>query len=541
MKRNTNTLIIGLILIICVIFPMLTQGIMCNDEVQLRLSAQMGMGYFFKNYIVTECINKGRILGAIGNLKFLGYLFNNKYLFRGIELCFLLIGIGLFGYIVYRFFHNVKFSIFTCTIILIFLPITFEHAIPNAFIIVIMQPLILLELSIIFYIDYLEEKSKHAMIGCLFFFMWAMFLYEFVIVYILLFPMIYFIENIKNIKIDELIKKHLPLVACVIIYLILYFGQRYVFPTSYGGNEFGKLSFEAMIPVIKTLFLSAMPGYYCFANSKYKYLFSLYNNGKSEIENFMNPTIWIFVVALVYILIKMFHNKKIENVNFTQRILIYFSAIIFAVIPALPNSISKMYQGNVSDEFFTSLPVSIYIYISVMFGIAFFVWNIVLKRAQKYIWLLICAIILVNAVEIQIHNNIFANQESYDYDRFVAIEDLFDLSFWENYQGKDISAPTLYETRNTLAIEDGHWTQYLKKNDVSIDIQNNFDNKNTWIVQQKDYSFLIVFDENILYVSSNANEGIIPAKDLEENWNYYQVQECIGEEHNQFIYQLKLK
>ena len=54
MKRNTNTLIIGLILIICVIFPMLTQGIMCNDEVQLRLSAQMGIGHFFKNYFVAE-------------------------------------------------------------------------------------------------------------------------------------------------------------------------------------------------------------------------------------------------------------------------------------------------------------------------------------------------------------------------------------------------------------------------------------------------------------------------------------------------------
>ena len=541
MRNRMSKLIIGLILAICVIFPMLTQGIMCNDEVQLRLSAQMGIGHFFENYFVTECLEKGRMLGAIGNMKFLGYIFENRYIYRSVDIIFLLAGISLFGYVIYLLFKNVKFSIFVSIMILVFLPITFEHSLPNAFVILTMQPLILLEVSIISYIKYIEQENIRALIGCVFLFLWAMCLYEFIIVYVLLYPIIYCIKNINRIKIKEIIKLHIPLFLCALVYLMLYFGQRLVFPTTYSGNEIGVLSWKQMYPVIKTLFLSALPGYYCLGNSKYKYLFLVYNNGELGVKNYLNPIIWIFCICLIFILVELCHVQKIEHVSLVQRLLIYFSAIFFAIVPAVPNSIAKLYQGNVTAESFTSLPVSIYIYISIMFGLSFFLWNFVLKKGQRYLWLFISAIILIGASLVQVDNNVFAQEQSRNYIRFTSTERLFDLTFWTDYQEKRFSAPTLYETRNALAVEDGHWTEYLNKNGLSVSIENNCDNVSDWIVQQDDDSYLVSVDSNIIYISQNSNKEIVLARDLDGNYNLYQTTSVIGEENQQYIYQLVKK
>ena len=106
MKReNKKSVFVMLgILIITVCCPMIQQGIICNDELLLRLWSQQGLKTFFRTTIINENILKGRILATIGNVKFLSYLSDNKYVFRTIGVCFLLISIFLFGCIVYRLF-----------------------------------------------------------------------------------------------------------------------------------------------------------------------------------------------------------------------------------------------------------------------------------------------------------------------------------------------------------------------------------------------------------------------------------------------------
>lgn len=58
------------ILIITVCCPMIQQGIICNDELLLRLWSQQGLKTFFRTTIINENILKGRILATIGNVKF---------------------------------------------------------------------------------------------------------------------------------------------------------------------------------------------------------------------------------------------------------------------------------------------------------------------------------------------------------------------------------------------------------------------------------------------------------------------------------------
>lgn len=538
--KDKKNVMLYVIFVICIIYPMLLQGVMCNDEVMLRLWAQDGIINYFKTYVSTECISKGRILGTIGNLKFLQYIFQNIYIYRGICIFFILVAVTLFSYITYRFWNNKKFSSFLGIMILSFIPITFEHAVPNAFVIVSVQPMILIELSLVFYLNYLDKNEKRNLIWCLCLFLWSMCLYEFTIVYVLLFPMVYFIKNLEKEKIFiKTLKENIFIFICAFFYLLIYFIQGVIFPTNYSGNQFGKFSIVKMFSVLKTLFLSALPGYYTFLNGKYRTLFVTYNHGNVSAESIISPIIIIFVLIYIYILIKMYHEKKVAEMSDIKKVLIYLCTVLFAILPAVPNSLAKLYQGNVSSGFFTSLPVSIFLYFSIMLGICFLIWNIILDKRQYIVWGLIILVIVFSGTMNQVKNNVFAKEEFNNYNRFIATEEMFKMNFWSQYQGKRICAPSLYETRNTLAVEDGHWTNFLKIYNKEIEIENSVEADSDYIVQQTDNSYLVYIDKKTyLIISEQLEQQSEALKDINGNLNIYQINDLYLYDNNYYVYEI---
>ena len=297
----------GIILVILVFYPMFIKGIMCNDELLLRLWSQKGIKSFFQTTIYNEYILKGRVLGAIGNLKFMSFLSDNKYIFGLINSAFLFLSIVLFGYLTYKILKNREFSILLCVLISIFLPINFEFAVPNAFVIVCLEPMIILECSLIIYIDYLDNYNRKKFFVSIGLFLWSMFLYEFLITYVLLFPAIYIIKNIdKKISIKKVIYASFPWVTVSVIYLILYFLQGYLFPSNYEGTHLSFNSLTSILNVLKILFVAVFPTYFSYFNDKYKYLFELYNSGNVTFENVFNPIIIIFGLSLFVLLFLTF-------------------------------------------------------------------------------------------------------------------------------------------------------------------------------------------------------------------------------------------
>lgn len=355
MKRKTDYLVyfsLGLILMLIVASNFMIQGITCNDEVQLRLNSQHGLVYFLKKQIIEEDIYQGRVLGALGNVKFLSFLSTNIYVFRAIEILIMLCTIGVFGLFVFKAFNDRKMAAFSVILTLVFLPITFEHAVPNAFVIVVCQPLLLLLLSLIAYLQYLEmDKKRYIVASCLLFF-WGCCLYEFVVTYILLFIAIAFLKQIK--RFADVAKKSLPHVVTAVIYLICYVLQGKIFPTNYSGTELNIFNIRGILQVLKIEWMSALPGYYLF-NKKYKYLHGIYS---MKFDIFNVTVIIVFFICLATILIKLLKNNKFKSENIKKKFIIFFIAIAYTIIPTIPNAITPLYQENVSENYFTSIPVS---------------------------------------------------------------------------------------------------------------------------------------------------------------------------------------
>lgn len=459
--------ILLVIIAVAAAYPILYQGVICNDELQLRLYGQMGPKALFVDVIKSEYLAKGRFLATLGNLKFVTFFSDNIYVFRTIEVLVLLAGMGLYGYLAYRLTQSKAFGIGLACVALTMLPITFEHAVPNAFMIEVFQPMILLMLSMIFFLNYLQGKKKRDMIICNILYLWAMFFREYVITYVFIYFLIHWIRRMEEPntrkKWVELAKAEIPFVITSCVYLILYIGQRIVFPSEYSGNQFGFDSLASVWAILKMLFVSALPGYYTFGSAKYRYLFDGYKE-KSIAELITDPRIILVFFALSCCLFLLWNcsDKTRQKNPIKKTIAVCMVALLYAFLPALPNSVSRMYQGAVTPDSFTSLPVSLYLYFSIMFGLGYLVWRMLHRMNSKWVTAVAaCAIALV-ACNIQIANGVFSHQQYKDYTRLVAVENVLSSGYMTNYDGTKIAAPSFYETRNLLAVEDDHWSKFAQ-------------------------------------------------------------------------------
>lgn len=532
-----------IILIIIVGNSFLQQGIMCNDELLLRLYGQRGVRAFFRTTVITEGISKGRILGTIGNFKVLSFISDNRYIFRAIDILVILSAIVLFSYLIYRLFGNFEFSFLLGVLILIFIPVTFEFASPNAFVIVCFEPMILLILSLLQYIKYLEYDKRKNLIISLLFFIWAMFLYEFMITYVFIYLAIYFIKKLDcKFEIRKMIQSWIPIVFAAVLYLILYIGQGYIFPTQYSGTQLGTSSIKAIFDVVKMLMISAIPGYYTFFNDKHKYLFGLYNGGGIGLDNIIAPTLIIFCISLFVILYKIFkdQNDALSNVNRKKTIYIVMCSFCYWFLPALPNGVSLMYQGHVTPESFTSLPVSIYLYFSFMFMVTFILWKIKNAIGNKFVKWLLIGVIVFGASGVQISNTVFAQEQLQNYNRIEAIEDILRLGYWDSFGDLKIYAPSFYETRNSMAVENGHWTQYANifSKQLQVDSENS-EECDMFIELQDDNSFYVYWDDVSLIVSTEIRSGEICLRDTDKHYRSFTMDSVVWEENGYIIYNLK--
>ena len=254
---------------------------------------------------------------------------------------------------------------------------------------------------------------------------------------------------------------------------------------------------------------SALPGYYLF-NKKYKYLHGIYS---MKFDIFNVTVIIVFFICLATILIKLLKNNKFKSENIKKKFIIFFIAIAYTIIPTIPNAITPLYQENVSENYFTSIPVSFFIYFAMIFIITFGVW-LLSAKANKLIAVPICCICILGT-SIYITNKGIAEQQFLDYQRFVSIENFLSLEFWNSYQQLQIKAPSFYETQNNLAIENGHWTNYMtlyNKGNIEIDSDN--DNAECKIQIQEDNSFYMKLYDMDYYVTKKNIEDKLLVKDL---------------------------
>ncbi|WP_066825148.1 acyltransferase family protein, partial [Clostridium tepidiprofundi] len=522
-KANKEIISILILLIIVIMTPILRQGIVINDELQSHFWSMQGFKSFFKHY-VSAYMKQGRAISAITDTisMYSSFITSKKEIFRFFSIIGILINVYLFGKFIYKLFKNKLFSIFTMSSILVFLPITFEHTVPNAFVNLLSIPFSLLLISFILFINYIENDKENSLkIACLLLFV-ALLSYE---VFIMITP-IYFLLALYKIPrkdnyLRELFKKVALPITIDISYLVLYFFSRIIIPSTYNGNQIG-FTLKGMIEIITQLFKSSIPGYYLF-NSKYHYLFTKYDLSGIQAFDMRIILVVIFYASIIIYIFKRGVEIKRGNKSLWGDILVVLNGLLFVILPTVPNAISKMYQNNVNSDQFIALPVTYFIYFFMMFSLCYAIWQITQRINHKAFYGLIIVILLTYAIPIQMMNNVFSITQNRDYDRIVAIEQLLETNAIKCLNNNVILAPDLYVQRNALNIQQGYWTEVANEKGLNLVINKEDKGQDITLHYPEDKYFQINFNKYIIILSKdNLNNKVLPIK-LENSKIYKDV------------------
>ena len=496
--------------ICCVCVPLYQQGIMCNDELQSRYWSMQGFESFYSHFLQNH-IEKGRAFSAyiVSFTMWLGFLgAKSNYTYKIAQILSILVVSALFSVFINKLFRNKKFAILCGVMIVVFLPITFEHTAPNAFVTLYNVPLCLLLISLCFFCDYIATRKQLQIVISMVLFFIVQMSYEAFITYTLLYIMIASgLTGIKNLK--QNMTLYFAPVGSALVFLIGYLISRSVFPSNYSGNQIVFESLSSTMGILKQLFMTSLPGYYLFC-SKYRGLYANY----ADLELFSYVRVLLIISCLLPIFIVLLRNaKRLSNIkSIIGKIFVVQCGITYIIAPALPISVSKMYQGNVNENSFMALPISFFTYIAAIFVLCYILWNFI-ELFGRNVHIAVVVILLVVITKIQLMNDVFATEQKMNFDRLCSIENILGTDALSYLDGSTVYAPDLYKQQNTLGIHDGYWTEYgnsIGRNITFERVNNEYCNGSIWICNNNIAS--IVKGEYIIVISPKELNGGVAVK-----------------------------
>lgn len=493
-------LVVWVILIIAIFAPSIKAGIVLTDEIELRLNNVKGYLEAGK-VIIGEAKGQGRITNAIPFILFsnIAFRFKTTFFFRSMSALIIVLIFYLTCRLIYKITENKAYSKFLFIFLMICLPFTFEHTIPNGFVAFLGMPFVMILISLICFINLLQTGRKGLYFGlcvCLFI---ALLSYEAFIMYtpLYLFIALYY----KKKKIKETITCLLPPVSVSVLYLSIYALQRVMLPSNYAGSTLGFKSLKDSIIIIINLFKTGIPGYFCWTE-KYQYAYYSENIirpsglGKLKyfLENGMTLRLFIIVVLIFWLLYSIWRDKE-GVARLKNRLGLIVIAVVYMILPSVPISISSGYQGRVNKDAFMALPVSYYIYIAGCIAVTAVLWSIFAQKG-RFIGLggiiLSCILILF---PIQLVNEMVLKIERENWKRYLYVEKMLGTEVAKSFlENQDVYAGDLY----SVVAERYMYLELIT--DALYDYRTNFCNQNqkntaTVTIAWENYEYFILENE----------------------------------------------
>ncbi len=546
--KNVLILIVLFVFVAMFMIPLIKQGIMCNDELQLRLLRKSGLFEFIRENIEVSA-SKGRFLSAIIHTKILSYVSgSNMYISRTVDCILIFVTVLAAIYLIYNVTKEKYFSYFVGILLLALLPITYEHTLPNAFISVMCIPMTLLFMSLALLIKAVSEQNKKKnfaiSMGLLFI---ALVKYEFVITYA---PIYWIIIYVYTKRKDENLIQHVkrvwkdylkPFLVCV-GYLIMYFGSGKIFSSGYSGNSFGFESVKESLKIIIQLLKSAIPGYYYF-NSKYRYLM-IVDNGKITAENIRDARFLIMLLTFVILVGFVFlcgKKFRVSHLNkFWKRGILLVVGLLAMGLPTLPLSVSAGYQGVVNEEQFIALPVTFCIYFAAVFVIALVAWEMITK--MKYAGMVVVMVALCMVfTQTQIMNNAFSEKQHEAFELLESKEKVFETDVLKDLGIEKLYAKDLFTQHRTLAFHDSYWTAYAKLVGHNMSVIRDVGTESDWRMYSDEDEILSLTNGSVLYVFTDK---LMEGQYLIQIGEEYEIEVTLSDgkkDNEKYVYIIELK
>lgn len=467
-KQNRLLWLSVVLMLVLVMVPLYKQTIINNDELQTRLWSMKGFSEFYNHFFWVE-IEKGRALRSvlIPFAMFLGSLGSSNWTFKIIQIISIVAVDLLFAVLLNKVFRNKRFTMVCSLSVLAFMPITFEHMAPNAFVTFYGIPFCMLLLSLILFIGYIQDKGKNCLIWSMALLFINLITYESFVMFLpLYYGLTVWYKGIHDKK--ELFRKSLYPTTVAALFLVLYIVFRIVFPSNYSGNQLGEFTLKSSSDIILQLVVASFPGYF-FWNPKYRYLFTHYYNLKPE--NYLRILlVCILFGCILYYVGKDEKEKPVKASRFWGPL---GMGILCIILPTCPFVVAEGYQGKVGAiNDVIAVPITFFTYLAATFVCWFMIWYLIQKFHNKRILLFLVVGIACYLLPVQAMNDVIAEQQNSDFRRLTTMERLFSTDLMELFEGKDIKSTDYFVTHNALAIHNSYWTEFASYKEKNIQIIN---------------------------------------------------------------------
>lgn len=544
--RREKKIVMPLIIVMALAtWPLLIQGVICNDEVQASYWVQLGWGQLWDHY-VTVWASQGRSLGALLNIVavYIGFSSTNVLLFRAVSVGLMLIVFALFGWLAARLMKRPGIGFATFSALLLLLPISFEHTLPNAFVALFSLPLILAFLSFHLFLSYLESgQKKFLVVSAL---LWLFFLtgYEaFVILTPTFFVIAYMARRASPREAWRIIVECRHIFATTAVFLVAYIIARKIFPSTYAGNTLASFDLSKSAAVVGQLVASGIPGYYLF-NGKYQYLFEIFEGSFQSMGTIIQAS------PLAVLAAKLFPVESGTLTNFRTafadpRVLVMSALslilawrigprvntgepaigreslpwlvgipVLMSVMLAIPNSLGELYQGTVNVNNFVALPVTFLIYGFMVFAAVILFWFVLERISGPWSRAMLTGVVALLVLPVQAMNGVFAQEQERNFNRLTMLQAVFETELLRQLNVASVYAPELYETRNLLAINNGYWTNYARSKGLNIEVASKYSGQN--------YELRVLSDRQVVLLGQQ--QAVLLSLERIDNRKFHSVQ-----------------
>lgn len=467
-RQNRLLWLSAVLMLVLIMVPLYKQAIICNDELQTRLWSMKGFFELYNHYFWVE-IEKGRALRSvlIPFTMFLGALGSSNWTFKIIQIISILAVVLLFAVLLNKVFQNKCFTMVCSLSVLAFMPVTFEHMAPNAFVTFYNVPFCMLLLSLILFIGYIHDKGRIYLIWSMVLLFINLISYEsFVMLLPLYWGLIAWEKGIHDKK--ELLRKSLYPTAVAALFLVCYIVFSIAFPSNYSGNQIGGFTLKSSLDIILQLVVVSFPGYFLW-DPKYRYLFTSYYNLKPE--NYLR----ILLVCIVFgcILYYVGKDEKEKPVKASRFWCPLGMGILCIILPTCPFAVAELYQGKVgAANDVIAVPITFFTYLAATFVCWFVIWQLIQKFHNTKILLLLAVGIACYLLPVQAMNDVIAERQNSDFRRLITMERLFSTDLMELFKDKEIKSDDYFVTHNALAIHNSYWTEFANYKGKNIQIIN---------------------------------------------------------------------
>lgn len=499
------------VFLLLVLIPWYREGIICNDELQARLLSLQGFHATYQS-IFSSYHRMGRMLAAPVNAltTYLGFLGQSNWSFKLVQILVILLTIWAFCALLYRFFASKTFSLLSGMTLVAFLPISFEHTEPNAF--VTLFPIGLIFLSMCLYWDWLGNRKKGVLTGSLLLLAVTLCSYE---AFVTLIPVYVFLSLYRDGWKGTLRrwKDLLWPVGAGVMYLAAYVVAGRLAPSQYAGNQLILPNPLNALKIILHLMRSSFPGFYV-TNRKYQYLWQVYRD--LTLDDVVRATLvcGIFVAVMFLLCRQAGASKQPRHSGW-----IVFCTLGIVALPTLPIAMAQMYQTAIGgDNGFLALPVTFFSFFPAVFLCCFVCWEICRRVSHRAVPWAVTLCTLLILVPTQLMNGEFAERHEENFQRLETMETMVKSPVMQNMGGATVCTTDLFQTRNALAIHDSYWTDYAAVCGETVQIVNQEGRAADNRIYFDDTRFYIWSGDELCVLSSEPLSGYSAAPYLSDTY-----------------------